>query len=142
VRRLRNRVRLFGRYATRRPGSRSPGPKDRGEFSGGSFEESEVFCRECIGSAGKERKNPYDLVSVPYRGEDKRANTLSSDGGGSSAGIGFSILAEDLLAGAHATRRQAALLEPAPSQRRRHPSAAHAAFDLFRAFCRERKRSC
>jgi hypothetical protein len=102
---------------------------------------SEVFCGERIGNAGKEREYAYDLVSLPYRSEDKTANTLFNDGGGSSAGIGFSILAEEPLAAAQALRRQAAFLQLAPSQRRGGPSAAHAAFDLFRMLCRERKRS-
>jgi len=101
---------------------------------------SEVFCGERIGNAGKERENAYDLVSVPYRSEDKTANPLFNDGSGSSAGICCSILTEEPLAAAQAKRRQAAFLQPAPPQRRGE-SAAHAAFDFFRVLCRERKRS-
>jgi hypothetical protein len=101
---------------------------------------SEVFCGERIGYAGKERENAYDLVSVPYRSEDKTANTFT-DGGGSSAGMGFNVLAEETLAAAQAMRRQAAFLQQAPSQRRGCRSAAHAAFDLLRVLCCERKRS-
>ena len=100
---------------------------------------SEVFCGERIGNASKEREHAYDLVSLPYRSEDKTANTLFSDGCGSSAGIGLSILAEEPLAAAQAMRCQAAFLQLAPSQRRGGQSAAHAAFDLFRVLCRERK---